>query len=108
MVMTEKELDAYNFYKGELEEYGYIASDDERFYNWLTEAIKEDLPEVLCIDFSAAGMGYFVITRRSVLSGLEKIAKQNIRKTKQDIRKKQKTIDALVKVVKMLRREENR
>ena len=101
MVMTEKELDAYNFYKAELQKNGYISADSKEWYSWFSKAIKKDIPEAICIDLTAAGMAQYIVVRKSILYRLEKMAIEKIAR-------KQSEIDALVNAVSVLRREENR
>jgi len=99
--MREKDRDAYNFYKEELQKNGYISAYGQKWYSWFSEAIKKDIPEAICIDLTAAGMLQYIVVRRSILYELEKIAMERIAR-------KQSEIDALVNAVSVLRREENR
>lgn len=99
--MREKDRDAYNFYKEELLKNGYISGDSKEWFIWFSECIKEEHPEVTCLDFTDAGMGQYIVMRKSIISKIERMVVQKIAH-------KQKELDALVNAVKVLRREENR
>lgn len=53
------------------------------------------------MDFTDAGMGQYIVMRKSIISKIERMVVQKIAH-------KQKELDALVNAVKVLRREENR
>lgn len=99
--MREKDRDAYNFYKEELQKNGYISGDSKEWFAWFSECIKEEHLEVTCLDFTDAGMGQYIVMRKSIISKIERMVVQKIAH-------KQKELDALVNAVKVLRREENR
>lgn len=99
--MREKDIDAYNFYKEELLKNGYISGDSKEWFIWFSERIKEEHPEVTCLDFTDAGMGQYIVMRKSKISQIERVVVGRIAR-------RQKELDALVNAVKVLRREENR
>ena len=99
--MREKDRDAYNFYKEELLKNGYISGDSKEWFIWFSECIKEEHPEVTCLDFTDAGIGQYIVMRKSKISQIERVVVGRIAR-------RQKELDALVNAVKVLRREENR
>lgn len=99
--MREKDRDAYNFYKEELQKNGYISGDSKVWFAWFSERIKEEYPEVTCLDFTDAGIGQYIVMRKSKISQIERVVVGKIAR-------RQKELDALVNAVKVLRREENR
>lgn len=99
--MREKDIDAYNFYKEELLKNGYISGDSKEWFIWFSERIKEEHPEVTCLDFTDAGIGQYIVMRKSKISQIERVVVGRIAR-------RQKELDALVNAVKVLRREENR
>lgn len=71
-----KDRDAYNFYKEELQKNGYISGDSKEWFAWFSECIKKEHPEVTCLNFTDAGMGQYIVMRKSIISKIERMVVQ--------------------------------